>query len=50
MHRGSMLETLDRSVVPIDARLDDAIHRLQEICAMRLDMKADEIRAQQTVH
>ena len=34
---------------PVDARFQSSVHRLQEVVAVRLDMKADQVRSQQSV-
>src|SRR5580765_4454648 len=46
----AMVQALHRKMLPVDARLDNSVDRLQEIGAMRLDVEADKIGAKQTVH
>ena len=45
-----MIQSLHGGVIPVNARLDNAVHSLQKIRAMRLDMEADQIRSQQSIH
>ena len=44
-----MVIPIDCKTVPLDAGFKGLIHRLQKIIAMRLDMEADQIGAQQSV-
>ena len=44
-----MAETPDGETLPLDAGFKRAVDRLEEIIAVRLRLKADEIRAEQTV-
>ncbi len=44
-----VIEALDGEVLPTDAGLDDAIDRLQEVGAMRLNVESNEVSAQQSV-
>ena len=39
----------DREVLPVDPRLEGALDGLEEVVAVRLRVKADEVRAQQAV-
>ena len=48
-HQGQVVVSIDRKAIPFDPALQRLIHRLQEIIAMRLDVEADQIRAQQPV-
>ena len=45
-----MVQALHREVFPVDARFDNAVDRLQEVGAVRLNVEAEEIGAQQPVH
>ena len=40
---------IDREVLPIDARFQRAVHRFQEVVAMRLNVESDQIRSQHAV-
>ncbi len=44
-----MIVALDREVLPIDARLQHMVDRVQKVVAMRPDMEPDQIRAQQAI-
>src|SRR5215472_6848214 len=44
-----MVVSIDTKAVPFDSALQGLIHGLEKIVAMRLDMKADQIRTQQPV-
>src|SRR5580704_11714460 len=41
---------IDRKTVPLRQRFHGTIHRFQKIVAMRLDMEADQVRAEQAIH
>ena len=45
-----MVLTQDGKVLPVDARLDDAVDGLEEIVAVRLNVKSDQVGAEQTIH
>ncbi len=45
-----MAFAVDRKTVPLGERLDRAVHGFQKIVAVRLDVEADEVGAQQAVH
>ena len=40
---------VDREALPIDARFQRAVHGLQKVVAVRLDVEADQVGAQQAV-
>ena len=44
-----MAAAVDREMLPVDARFQSAVHGVQEIVAVRLDVEADQIGAQHAV-
>src|ERR1035437_145827 len=48
-HSGPVVATLDRKVFPVDPGLKYAIHRIEKVVAVRLNMKPDQIRAEQAI-
>ena len=48
-HHGHVVAAIHVPAVPLDARFQDAVHGLQEIVAVRLDMEPDQVRSQQSV-
>src|SRR5579864_629067 len=49
LDHSSLPLAVDGKVIPVDAALEGTIHGLQEISAMRLDVKTNHISAQQAV-
>ena len=48
-HQGEVIQTSNRKVFPIDARFQDSVHGLQEVVAVRLNVKPNQIGAEQSV-
>src|SRR5437899_2584334 len=46
---GSMLVALDREVFPVNFRLEHVVHCIQEIVAVGLGVKANQVGSQQTI-
>ncbi len=46
LHRRHVLAPGDREALPVDAGLDGALHRVQEVVAVVLGVEADEVGAQ----
>ena len=44
-----MLVALDREVFPVNFGFEYVVHGIQEVVAVCLRMKADQVRSQQTV-
>ena len=49
LDHGAMVFAVDGKMFPIDSRFQRAVHGLEEVVAMRLDVKSDQIRAQHSV-
>ena len=49
-HDSAMVPAQHREVLPIHARFDHAINGLQKIVAMRLNVKPDQVRAEEAIH
>src|SRR5260370_16689019 len=49
-HSRDVALTIDGEAVPLSERFHGAVHRLEEIVAVRLYLKSDEIRAEQAVN
>src|SRR5579871_4338360 len=50
MNDGVVIQTLHRGMIPVDARFNDAVDRLQEIRAMGLNVEPDQIGAEQAIY
>ena len=48
-HPRDVALAIDRETIPFRERLDRAVHGFQEIVAVRLDLEANEVGAQQTI-
>ncbi len=48
-HKSDVVVALDGEALPLDARLESGIDRFQKIVAVRLDVKADQIGAEQAI-
>ena len=46
---GEVIIALDGEVLPIDARLEDAVYGIEEIVAVTANMEADEIRTKEAI-
>src|ERR1700685_1494344 len=45
-----MVLAIDSEVLPVDSRLQSAVHRLKKIIAMRLDVKSNQVGAEHSVN